>query len=326
MEKGIAYARTADGLELAVLDVTNPAFALNLSEEQLAAALRQFLTENSQPRDLFSEAIAALKASVLGRALMAASGTFLDGISTYRLKLGPEHLGEGATPVDLKIAASFPAVSARLRNADMARLLAEGITLRGLAERKPLRLMNLGGGTASDSWNALILLQKDQPTILRGRKIQIAVLDLDERGPAFAASAITELRRPGNTLAGADLGFEFVSYEWSETERLRSILEAFAVTPALCAVSSEGALFEYGSDDEMVANLSVLREGTPNDAIVVGSVTRDAEATRSIARAGRIATRPRTLESFEALANRGGWRIEKLIERAFSFHVRLMKL
>ncbi|HKV25480.1 MAG TPA: hypothetical protein VJN93_12875 [Candidatus Acidoferrum sp.] len=323
MEKGIAYARTAEGLELAVIDVTNPAFALNLSEEQLAELLRQFLIENSQPRDLSPEVIAALKASILGSALMAASGTFLDAISTYRLKLGPAHLGEGATQVDLKIASSFPAVSARLRNADMARLLAEGLATRGHAAKKDLRFFNLGGGTAADSWNALILLTKDHPETLRDRKIQIAVLDLDQRGPAFAANAIAALRQPGNALAGLEIALEFVSYEWSETERLRSILEAFAAKSAVCAISSEGALFEYGTDDEIVANLSVLREGVSNDAFVVGSATRDAEATRAISRAGRIATRPRTLESFETLAMRGGWQIEKVLERAFSFHVRL---
>jgi hypothetical protein len=37
---------------------------------------------------------------------------------------------------------------------------------------------------------------------------------------------------------------------------------------SVCAVSSEGGLFEYGSDEEIAGNLTTLTELTPADTIV----------------------------------------------------------
>jgi hypothetical protein len=39
-------------------------------------------------------------------------------------------------------------------------------------------------------------------------------------------------------------------------------------------VSSEGGLYEYGSDAEVVANLSVIAARAPEGTFVVGSFTR----------------------------------------------------
>ena len=58
---------------------------------------------------------------------------------------------------------------------------------------------------------------------------------------------------------------------------LRELLDSFKGSP-IVAASSEGALFEYGSDEEISANLHVLREGTPANTIIAGSLTR-ADAT-----------------------------------------------
>jgi hypothetical protein len=69
-----------------------------------------------------------LKRSVLGRALMGAAGTFLPGMPTYLMKLGPDHLGAGyAQELDRRIAGSPPALAMRLRLLDVVTLLAEGI-------------------------------------------------------------------------------------------------------------------------------------------------------------------------------------------------------
>ncbi|MGB8456771.1 MAG: hypothetical protein WCE50_03575, partial [Candidatus Acidiferrum sp.] len=268
----------------------------------------------------------ALQASIFGRALMAASGTFLDGMSTYRLKLGPENLGADATPIDRRIAGSFPVYTSRIRLADMARLLAEGLAVRdGREPRRDVCLVNIGGGAGADSWNALIHLQREQPELLERRKIGIAVMDVDERGPAFGAKAVEALGGVGAPLEGMAIGFKYFSYEWSETERLRVALDGLGARQAVCGVSSEGGLLEYGADEEIVGNLKALHGGTAGDAIVVGSVTREGEAVRASARANRVATRPRTMEAFRALAEEGGWAVDEVIERAFSYNVRLVK-
>ena len=55
---------------------------------------------------------AALAQSTLGAAVMAARGSYLAGLPTYVFKLGPEQLGSCDSPLDRRISASFPALSA----------------------------------------------------------------------------------------------------------------------------------------------------------------------------------------------------------------------
>ena len=127
MSRDVLYATTEEGVKLAVIDVTNPAFAVAATEAELSAMAEQYILEAGQQQEIPDALREALRNSMLGRGLMAATGTFLDGMSTYVLKLGPENLGAEASPIDKRIAASFPAFTARLRLQDMARLLAEGL-------------------------------------------------------------------------------------------------------------------------------------------------------------------------------------------------------
>jgi hypothetical protein len=343
MKADVVYAKTNEGVELAVIDVTNPAFAVHATDGELEVMAEQYIREARQQQAIPASLREALRSSMLGRGLMAASGTFLDGMSTYLLKLGPENLDAEASPVDRRIAASFPAFTAKVRLQDMAGLLTEGLA-RTLAveRRRRLCLVNIGGGVGADSWNALILLQKGlnarlrdgleagayigQEGLLAGREIVIAVLDLDARGPAFGVRAVAALGASGAPLNGMEITVRFLSYEWSDVERLRMVLEGLNAGDAACGISSEGGLFEYGSDEEIVANLKALHVGSAGDAIVVGSVTRDAEPVRVSLVANRIATRPRTLESFRELCDCGGWKVEKVVERPFSYHVRMVKI
>jgi len=326
MKLGVVYAKTEEGVMLPVIDVTNPAFAASATDGELAAMTEQYVRESEERREIAPEVREALQQSMLGKALMAASGTFLDGMSTYLLKLGPENLGVEAGPMDRRIAASFPAFTARLRLADMARLLADGLAARlaGGPERN-VCLVNIGGGAGADSWNALIHVQREQAEVLAGRRIVITVMDVDPRGAGFGARAIEALRGPSAALSGVEICFQYLSYDWSETERLRAALEELGGRDAVCGVSSEGGLFEYGSDEEIVANLKALYDGTAEDAFVVGSVTRAGEAVRASRGAHRVATRPRTLEEFRRLSGVGGWRVQEIVERPFSFHVRMVK-
>ena len=323
---GVVYAMTECGVRTAVIDVTHPAFAVTVSDEELAAMEKQYLTEMGRQTEVPTAVQEALRNSTLGRGLMAASGTFLDGMSTYLLKLGPENLGDGATAIDKRIAASFPAVVARVRLADVARLIADGLERSAAMEvRRPVLLVNIAGGSGADSWNALIRLQRERTGWLAGRKIAIAVLDMDSRGPAFGARAVAALGADGGPLGGLDVAFQYLSYEWSDVGRLAKTLEGLDAREAVCAVSSEGGLFEYGLDEEIVENLRVIHAGTASDAIVVGSVTREGEVVRAWSGARRVNTRPRTLEAFRGLAEAGGWRLEEVVERAFSYNVRMVK-
>jgi hypothetical protein len=326
MKTDVVYAMTDEGEKLAVIDVTNASFAVSATDEELAAMAEQYILEAGRQQEIPAALREALRSSKLGRGLMAASGTFLDGMMTYQLKLGPENLGDGASPIDQRIAASFPAFTARLRLQDMARLMQDGLAGAAMAEpRRRISLLNVGGGPGSDSWNSLILLRDKYAHLLADRKIVIAVMDLDQRGPAFGARALDALCAAEAPLSGLKIELLHFGYEWSCAGRLREVLHELRAGDSLCGISSEGALFEYGSDEEIVSNLKALHAGTAADSIVVGSVTRDGKPVRASLIANRVSTRPRTIEAFQTLAKQGGWIVQEVIERPFSYNVRLVK-
>jgi hypothetical protein len=102
---------------------------------------------------------------------------------------------------------------------------------------------------------------------------------------------------------------------WRDTAALAGVVAEAPVT----VVSSEGALFEYGSDEEIAANLRALR-GVPR---VVGSVTRAGPLTDRLLAGGGVAIRPRALDAFARLAGGAGWDLERSIDRPFSHQVSL---
>jgi len=328
--RGVSYAVTNDGLELPVLDVTHPAFAFELSDDKLEAMRARFMSEQERIARVPSwlqRALARffLRGSRIGRGLRRAEQGFLDSMTTYLFKLGPEHLGSYAVAVDHKILSSLPAISVRLRAQDMARLLADELAPRLAADASPaLRLLNIAGGPAIDSLNTLLVLRREQPELLASRRIEICVLDGDARGPDFGARALAALQEPGAALAGLSIAFEHIPYDWRDRAPLTKKLHSTNAGAAVLAVSSEGGLFEYGSDDDVTSNLRALASAAEGRApFMVGSVTRDDAAMRALKRTSRLATVPRGLPAFAALVERAGWRVARSISRPFSDQVLL---
>jgi hypothetical protein len=328
--RGVLYAKTNDGNELPVVDLTHPAFAQRYDDVQIAKKLRSF-EQAERARARIPKPIQrvmlgwAARHSRLARALFLASEGAVGGMTLYAAKLGPKMLGD-ALPglIDRWIAGSPASWLTRIRLADMARLIAEGLVpALSVASGRPLHLFNIAGGPAADSWNALLLLKREGRVDLRSRKIAIHVLDRDEEGPAFGARAVSALKGDGAPLGGLDLTFRRVAYDWRNVSELRTVLEEAGVAGAAVAVSSEGGLFEYGTDDEIVANLDVLRDTTPPDGIVVGSVTR---AEGPAAFLDLFTVRPRTLAAFRLLTERAGWAVARVIERPFSYDVCLSRM
>jgi hypothetical protein len=329
---GVYYAVTDDGVELPVVDVTHAAFAVSLSEEEqrdrVAGYMREASSFGKLPKFVRMPLLKfLLRGSLLGRAIGGASSSFLSGMDTYLLKLGPENLGDSyAKPLDRKIAAALPSFALRLRVADLARLLATAAraALESAPPERPLHLLDIAGGPAITSLNALILLQRDGVNLLAGRRVEIRVLDLDTAGPRFGARALAALSTPGAPLAGLDARFERIHYDWSNPTELVPVLEDARANGAVTLAASEGGLFEYGSDDEILANLETLRAGTGPGFAMVGSVTRADEPMQRMRRYSQIPTRPRGLPVFRTLAERSGFRLENVIERPFSDHVTLV--
>jgi hypothetical protein len=251
----------------------------------------------------------------------------MSGMNTYLLKLGPENLGDAyAKPIDRKIAAALPSFALRLRVSDLAHLLAAAArsALEQAPPERPLHLLDIAGGPAVTSLNALILLRREHERLLAGRHVEISVLDLDAAGPHFGARALRALSAPGAPLAGLDARLERVHYDWSNPTELVPVLEAARASGAVTLAASEGGLFEYGADDEISANLETLRAGTGPSFAMVGSVTRADEPMQRMRRHSRIPTRPRGLSVFGPLVERAGFRLDQVIERPFSDHVTLV--
>ena len=143
----------------------------------------------------------ALRGSVLGQALLRAEGSYLAGMSTYLLKLGPELLGRAyARPIDRQIAGSLPGRCIRQRLGDMARLLADTLLPQLAASPgRSLDFINVAGGPAMDSINALLLLQRERVGLLAGRSVKVRVLDQDVSGAHFGQRALAALRGPSRS-------------------------------------------------------------------------------------------------------------------------------
>jgi hypothetical protein len=325
--EGVYYAEAEGGLVLPVIDVQHPAFAVSLDADAQLAFIEAFMREQSaftalpgfigRPLLRF-----LLRGSRLGRGIAAADGTFLSGMSTYLFKLGPDNLGSFAGPIDRKIAASAPAFGMRLRLSDVAGLLADAAEerLRSVLPSAPLELVEIAGGSAMDALNALMIVRRRSPGVLEGRHVEIHVLDLDAAGAAFGRRALTALQATGAPLAGLDVHFDHVSYDWQRPAPLCPLLDAARSRDAVVLVSSEGGLFDYGTDAAIVANLGALRAGAGAGLAVTGSTTRADAPVQKLRRTSRVSTTPRDLNAFRGLVARAGFRLERALERPFSDH------
>jgi hypothetical protein len=318
---GVCYVCSDEGVELPVIDVTHPAFALDPTVGEISRRVEAYLRGEDRwermPRILrWGISRFCLRRSVLARGGTGLDGSLMSGMTTYLMKLGPDNLGEGyAKSLDRKVAEALPPYGVRLRLRDMARLIAESL-IPALAARpgQPIRLLNIAGGPAMDSLNGLILVRRERPGLLEGRRIRVLVLDPDEAGPRFGARAAEALRGPGGALEGLDVAVERIDYDWADPVGLRRIGEGRNAEGALVAGSSEGGLFEYGSDEEILANLEVLREILPEDVRMVGSVLRDDRVTRAMRRSSRLSLRYLGAEVLGRLAERVGWSVERILE------------
>lgn len=329
---GVYYALTTDGLELPVVDVTHAAFAVSPTDAEQAALVAAFLAQEMPFAKLPAVVRRGLlrfflRGSVLARGIRGAQGTFLGGMSTYLLKLGPGNLGDAyAKPIDRRIAASLPVLAVRWRLADMARLLADRLAPRLEADAgAALRFVNIAGGPAMDSLNALLLLARERPALLASRAVAIDVLDGDADGPTFGARALAALSAPGAPLHAVDARLRHIVYDWNDTRPLRDVLDDARRAGEVTIGSSEGGLFEYGSDDAILANLTTAKEAAPPDFAMLGSVTRADRPVQKLRETSQPATRPRGLEVFRALVGRAGWRVEGAIERPFSDQVVMVR-
>jgi hypothetical protein len=311
-----ACAKTREGFDLPVIDVTNPRFAVP-DDPAAVRGLHDAIIEGERrqrriPRFIMRMMLrAAARKSRLVRTFFDSDAEFLDGMSTYVMKLGADNLVPPYdTPTDRRVAASPHLLLMRLRMQQIARLLAEGLAddLATAGAAVPLSLINIGGGPALDSMNALIMLRRVRPDLLN-RRIVIEVLDSDRDGAFFGANALAALKADQGPLAGLDIAMQHHDYDWNESALLESLFDQLTSAGAIVVASSEGALFEYGSDEAIITNLKALHANGRGARLVAGSVTCVDETRRRMMAETRFKLIPRGIAGFTPLAAQAGFRI-----------------
>jgi hypothetical protein len=327
---GVSYALTAEGVKVPVIDVSHPSFEV-ADDPRSIESLRQDHAAMERrrgrlPRFLMRYMVrSAAKRSLLVRAMLAPpQGSVLPGMSTYLMKIGANNLVPPFdSDMDRRFAAFPGIVSIRIRLQQTARLLARALEPQ-LAARTgaTLHLLNIGGGSAIDSLNALILLRRASAALLQ-REIVIHVLDPDTNGPLFAARALAALGGERAPLAGVGARLIHTPYDWTKPAPLRELVRKLAADDAIVAASSEGALFEYGSDASVVANLEALHDGGGGACWVAGSVTRADAITRQTLQSSPFKLIPRGAQRFAELIRGSGFSVAKVEESLHSDQVLL---
>ena len=226
----MAYASTPSGIRLPIIDLSNPRFKIADDPTYVEALRREYVAGERLRRYLPNFVRNKLlrwgvEQSILHRALLHPNAPFLDGMTTYIMKLGPENLVPPFdSKADRRLARSPTILTMRVRLQQVARMMAEALE-KDLAEKpdSPLHLINIGGGSAIDSLNALILLKARFPDALR-RMVTIHVLDIEDDAPHFGANALLALQREGKPLMGVDATLTYHKYTWSETGPLRMLM------------------------------------------------------------------------------------------------------
>jgi hypothetical protein len=316
-EFALVFATTDDGHRLPVIDITRANFALPndpTSVSTLFEAHRQAERRNAfMPGFVMRFMLrSAARRSRLLADIVYPETSFLAGLTMYIMKLGAENLPPPFdSDMDRRLVSSPQVTAVRLRLQQTVKLIAEALEPLLLADpTAPLILVNIGGGPAIDSIDALILLNRAGGGLLQ-RPIALHVLDIDAAGPRFGAAALAALSAAGQALAGVDITFTHEYYDWNAPAGLEDLVRQAAAKDAIIAASSEGALFEYGDDDAIVANLKALHGGGRGVKLVVGSVTNEDPIHRRTIASSRFKLVSRGIDGFRPLAERGGFRISR---------------
>lgn len=264
----ILYAVFEDEIQLPVLDITHPLFNESIDEQayHLNCLKSARSIESLKKMPSFIQNIFVKMSNV--------DDSYLSGMRTLLYKLGPglsKGIKLGFRDKWAVKQTSFMGLRIRLR--DLCRHQSE-ILLSQLKQfpERGLCFFNIAGA-ATDSINTLILIQESDPELLKGRKIEINILDIDTYGPNFAKRCMDVLKQQGERFYGLDITLNTIHYNWSQPDSLLTMSLEHSGWIQLC--SSEGGLFEYGSDSDIIENLNRFFENSPADARVTGSLIFD---------------------------------------------------
>jgi len=315
---GLSYVYTECGLELPVLDITHPLFTASINEENLEALCK----ESAQRAKSMKEIPAAQKMAIFEKSYIFGgyfhkdpNATYLSGMSTYMLKLGPNLIGGGEERnIDRMIAMGVISAAARMRLRDICRLQANALVPRLMASPgKEFCLINIAGGAAADSINTLILVLGEDRSLLKNRKIEINLFDIDIDSANFAGRCIEALKAPGCHFHRLDISFNHIKYNWTDTGDLIDILAKKG--DCILTGTSEGGLFEYASDEEIKNNLDALYENSPDEMQFAGTVIHDIDQVdptmAAMAEESRGSLQLRGIDGLRSILKKTKWKLDK---------------
>jgi hypothetical protein len=321
---GLTYVFTMNGIELPVLDVTHPDFISSIDENKLKKLLPYVEKNAEKNANKFNKIPTFIKNyfakhSFAMAELLQNESSFASGISTLMMKLGPNLIGKGRKRFwDRQVTKGFGSLVIRMRVRDISTCQAETlIPLLQKSQERNLCFMNIAGGAASDSINALFIIQHKNPELLKNRKIEINVLDIDTYGPSFANRCITALKAPNGRFNDLNISFRHIQYDWNNTVKLENLLTERKGWVQIC--SSEGGLFEYCSDEVINQNLKTLYNNSTEDIIVTGSLLHDIKTVDAgIIAALKISTaiKPRFLgvDGLTNIIEKNKWKINTVLQ------------
>jgi hypothetical protein len=322
---GLYYVFTENGVELPVLDITHPLFISSIDEVKLKEMLKKAEKNAEETAEKFNNMPAFIKKFLANHSFTMSEllqnksdNAFLSGVSTLMLKLGTGLIGKGRKRfLDRLASRGIGGIVLRMRVRDLSKCQATAlIPLLRKSPDKNLCMINIAGGAASDTINTLFLILQEDPLLLKNRKIEIYVLDIDSFGPAFAAECISVLKSPAGQFNNLNISFRHIQYDWNNTSLLNKLLSERKEW--LLACSSEGGLFEYCSDEVIDKTLDTLFNNSNSEIILTGSLLHDIEnIDAGIIASLKISTniKPRFL-GLDGLKNicRKYWTIESIIE------------
>jgi hypothetical protein len=322
---GLAHAFTDNGIELPVLDITYPGFLSSIDEDHLdevsIASIRKMLAlgemSDAQKKRYYEQ---LSQSYVFGPVFVNKSGAdFMSAMSTYVYKLGPNLMGSGQDrEFDRSVSMDIGSVAIRMRLRDLCRFQADAVIPQlESSPQKDLCFVNIAGGAASDSINTLILVLKDNPILVRRRRIEINLLDIDPIGAHFAHGCVEALKTPGHHFRGLDVACNHIPHDWKDTDRLIPLLSN--KRDCIVACTSEGGLFEYGSDADIIHNLSVLYEFSPDGMRIAGTIVHDANRVHAtvpaMVKATNAGLRLLGMNGLTSLLEKTGWTFERVQEK-----------
>ena len=317
----LSYAYTDDGIKLPVLDITHPLFIESIDEERLADLQKESAQGVKNLREMPDSLKKHLGENSLiykGFFLKPPNETSLSGLSTLMSKLGPHLIGnEKERAIDRKASQAIGPVAARMRLRDICMIQTRALIPQLTKSVRDLCFINIAGGTATDSINTLILILKENQSLLKDRKIEMCIFDNDTWGPGFAGQCIEALKAPECYFHDLNIIFNHILYDWADTRELVKFLSKRKECIIMCA--SEGGLFEYASNEEIINNLNSLYDYSPDDMQVIGDTFHDLDTVDPTIPAVKevcgMSFRFLGIKGLNRIVNETNWKLDFILEK-----------